>query len=121
MVDGTINAQLNAKHTAINVGSISGTDPAAGWPSKLVSASQAVEIVEVQQHTRLRAGANITLIYMATYDTAAVETGQINWSAGGAGPMDPIWLIPGAGGRDHFVRTDGRAYYLRQLPLAPQS
>ncbi|HEV2458514.1 MAG TPA: hypothetical protein VGS80_09120 [Ktedonobacterales bacterium] len=113
MVDGTISAQLNAKHTAINVGSISGTDPAAGWPSKLVSASQAVEIVEVQQHTSLRAGANITLIYMATYDTAAVETGQINWSAGGAGPMDPNLADPWRR-RPRPLRRDRRPRVLPQ-------
>ena len=121
MVDGTIDAQLNAKHTAIYVGSISSSDPAARWPSKLVSPSQANAIVEVQHHTSLRAGARITLMYMATYDTAAVETGQINWNAGGAGPMDPIWLVPGADGTDHFVGTDGRAYSISQLPLTPQS
>lgn len=37
-----------------------------------------------------------------------------------ANPADPIWLVPGADGQDHIVGADGRAYYLKDLPIAAQ-
>ncbi len=113
----TINAQLNAAHTALYVGSISGADPSDHWPAQLVSADQAAQVVVATFHTGLRSGSNIQLIYLAAYNTAAVETGQVYWDAGGGGPQNPIWLVPGADAHDYFVGTDGYAYSLAQLPL----
>lgn len=111
-----ISAMLNQTHTAIFVPGISGYD-SAWFPSTLVSASQAESIVERQQHTALRAGAQPALVYLAGYNTGGVEAGQVKWNAGGGGPQNPIWLIPGADEQDHFVGTDGNAYILAQLPL----
>lgn len=112
-----IPAKLNQAHSAIAVDSIGGYGPASSFPSSLVSASQAVSIVERQRHTTLRAGTQPSLIYLAAYDTGDVETGRIKWNGGGGGPQNPIWLVPGADGQDHFVGTDGNAYSLSQLPL----
>ena len=108
---------LNVAHSAISVGSIGGYGPPPSWPSKLVSASQAASIVERQQHTTLRAGTQPALVYLAGYNTGGVETSQVKWNAGGGGPQNPIWLVPGANGQDYFVGTDGNAYTLAQLPL----
>lgn len=115
-ITGLISAMLNQAHTAIYVPGISGYD-SAWFPSTLVSASQAVSIVERQQHIALRTGTQPALVYLAGYNTGGVETGQVKWNAGGGGPQNPIWLIPGADGQDHFVGTDGNAYSLAQLPL----
>lgn len=109
-------AMLNQAHTAIYAGGIGGYDSPV-FPSALVSASQAVSIVERRQHTTLRAGTQPALVYLAGYNTGGVETGQVNWNAGGGGPQNPIWLIPGTDGQDHFVGTGGNAYTLAQLPL----
>ena len=115
-ITGLIAAMLNEAHSAIFVGSISGYG-APYFPFALVSASQAVSIVERQQHTALRPGAQPALVYLAGYNTGGVETGRVRWNAGGGGPQNPIWLVPGADGQDHFVGTDGNAYSLAQLPL----
>lgn len=121
MVTDTINANLNVSHSAIYVGSVSGATHSASWPAKLVSASMAAQIVQNQQHVGLRSGQHPMLIFMASVDSIGLQTGKVSWSAGGAGPQDPIWLVPGADGQDHFVGTDGHAYTLAQLPLATQS
>jgi hypothetical protein len=107
-------AELNAAHTAIQVAGISGTGPR--WPN-LVTAAGAIAVVQAQHHTGLRSGARPHLVWMP-FDMGDLEAGRIDWSAGGKGPQDPVWLVPGADGSDHVVGTDGRAYYLRQIPLS---
>ncbi|HEV8191160.1 MAG TPA: hypothetical protein VGP82_06710 [Ktedonobacterales bacterium] len=107
-------AELNAAHTALQVAGISGNGPR--WPN-LVTAAGAIAVVQAQHHTGLRSGTHPHLVWMP-FDTSALETGRIVWSAGGKGPQDPVWLVPGTDGNDHVVGTDGRAYYLRQIPLS---
>jgi hypothetical protein len=46
-------------------------------------------------------------MYLACFNSIAYQTGQITWSAGGAGPQNPIWLVPGADCKLYFVGTDG--------------
>jgi hypothetical protein len=118
VITNLIDAELNPAHTAIFVGSISGTDPTTHWPGQLIPLAQAVQIVQAERHTGLRAGEHAQLIYFAAYNTSAIEAGQLTWSAGGGGPQNPIWLIPGADGHDYFVGTDGKSYTQAQLPLA---
>lgn len=109
------SAELNPAHTAIHVQGISGSGPR--WP-RLVTADGAVAVVLAQHHTGLRSGARPTLVWLPL-NQVALQTGQIVWNAGGKSALDPVWLVPGADGRDHFVGSDGRAYYLSQFPLAP--
>ncbi|MGZ3677045.1 MAG: hypothetical protein ACXWQR_00575 [Ktedonobacterales bacterium] len=118
-VANLISAELNSSHTAISVGSVSGSDPTKHWPGRLVPPTQAVQIVQVDRHTGLRAGEHAQLIYLAAYDTLSAYDipGHLTWNAGGGGPQNPIWLIPGADGHDYFVGTDGKSYTQAQLPL----
>lgn len=116
-VTATINAQLNPAHSALYVGSVSGSEASDHWPSTLVSADRAAQLVLTTFHTELRSGSHVQLVYLSAYNTTAIETGQLNWQAGGGGPQNPIWLVPAANGHDYFVGTDGRAYTLAQLPL----
>ncbi|HEX9106788.1 MAG TPA: hypothetical protein VF832_06165, partial [Longimicrobiales bacterium] len=109
----------NRDHTAVYVGSLSGAEPADHWPALLVSADQAALIVSQSLHVALRAGNAPRLIYLAAYDTNGVGRGQVYWVAGGGGPQNPIWQVPGADGQDYFVGTDGQAYTVTQLPLLP--
>ncbi len=119
-ISNLIAAELNASHTAISVGSISGTDPRTPWPGQLVPPAQAVQIVQAERHTDVRTGEQPQLIYLAAFDGIHVMydiPGHITWTAGGGGPQNPIWLIPGADGLDYFVGTDGKSYTQAQLPL----
>jgi hypothetical protein len=120
LVDNVISAELNRAHTAIYVGSLSGTGPTPTWPGHLVNAGQAVQIVQVQRHTSLRPGTQAHLIFLAAFNTAAFEKGPNPlppWTAGGGGPQAPIWLVPGADGHDYFVGMDARSYTLAELPV----
>lgn len=85
-----------------------------------MSAAAALSVVAAQHHTSLRASAQPELVYFPV-NAYAQATGKIVWVSGGEYPADPIWLIPGADGQDHIVGADGRAYYLKDLPIAPQA
>jgi hypothetical protein len=118
LVINLVGAQLNSAHTAITVGGVSSvTHPAPTFPGDLPSANQAVQIVQTQRHTGLQPGSQPHLIYLAAFNTPALETGNLTWNAGGGGPGDPIWLVPGADGHDYFVGTDAQSYTLAELPL----
>lgn len=117
---GIAVAWLNPAHTAVYVGYIRAFDtPQATWLGALPAASQAASAVQAQQHTAARAGTRPQLVYFP-FDFQGRWAGTVHWSAGGEGPDTPVWLIPGADGQDHIVGTDGRAYLVSQLPLAPQ-
>lgn len=109
--------ELNPAHTAINVIAIvTYGQPHAHGAIARQTASAAVAAVGAQQHSALRPGAAARLVYFPA-DAAAQETGQVTWTGGGEFPADPIWLVPGADGRDHLVGIDGRTYYPNQLPM----
>jgi hypothetical protein len=115
---GVAIAWLNATHSAVYIGYIRDYDqPQTGWPVGLPGAAQAVAVVQGQHQARLRAGGQPELVYFP-FDFRAQWSGTLSWHAGGEGPDDPIWRVPGDDGRDHFVGTNGRAYYLNELPLA---
>jgi hypothetical protein len=108
---------LNPSHTAIQVIAIvTYSQPHAQGAIARMTASSAVASVASQQHSALRSGAAPWLVYFPA-DAAAQETGQVTWTGGGEYPADPIWLVPGADGRDHVVGVDGRVYSPAQLPL----
>lgn len=107
LVVNLVSAQLNPAHTAISVGDVgSMPHPAPTFPGNLPSADQAVQIVQTQRHTGLQQGSQPHLIYLAAFNTPALETGQLTWNAGGGGPGGPVWLVPGADGNEYFVGTD---------------
>lgn len=107
--------ELNPARTTIQVIAIvTYSQPHADGAVARLADSAAVAAVSAQHHSALRTGASPQLIYFPA-DPAAQQTAA--WTGGGEFPADPIWLIPGADGRDHLVGDDGRAYSLDQLPL----
>lgn len=109
--------ELNPAHTAIQVIAIVtyGQPRAHGAITRLPE-SAAIAAVRTQQHVAPRPDVGPRLVYFPA-DAAAQETGHVTWTGGGEFPADPIWLVPGADGRDHVVGVDGRTYSLTQLPM----
>lgn len=111
-----VELQLDAGHTAVNViAVVTYTQPRPAGRVASLAPSAALAAVSSQHHVALRASAQPTLVYIPM-DTSA---GQV-WTAGGASPVDPVWMVPGADGQSHVVGSDGKAYYLRDLPGNPQ-
>lgn len=107
---------LNPTRTAIQVIAIvTYSQPRPHGAIPRVPESAALAMVKAQQ-AALRAGSSAQLVYFPA-DATAQETGQVTWNGGGEYPADPIWLVPGADGRDYVVGVDGRAYSPSQLPL----
>jgi hypothetical protein len=114
---GAAELALNPTATAIQVTSVvTYTHPHLHGHLAQMSASTAVTDVTSQQHVAMRAGAQPQLVYIPI-DARLLETGQISWNGGGTYPADPVWLIPGADGKDHVVGTNGRAYFATSLPI----
>jgi hypothetical protein len=117
---GAAELALNPTGTAIQVTSIiTYTHPRPHGQLAQISATMALADVASQQHVALRAGAQPQLVYIPI-DATLLETGQITWNSGGTYPGDPAWLIPGADGKDLVVGTDGRAYFVANLPIMKQ-
>lgn len=57
------------------------------------------------------------LVYF-NFDFQRAAKGSLAWHGGGAFPDDPIWLMPGVGGHDYLVGTNGQVYQPTQLPTA---
>lgn len=109
--------ELNPTHTAIHVIAIvTYAQPHAQGVVPRLSPAAAQAALSTQHHMALRSGTTPTLVYFPA-DATAQETGQASWSGGGAFPADPIWLTPGADGREYVVGTDGRVYDIAQLPM----
>lgn len=107
---------LNSSHTAIQVIAIvtySQPHPHGAIPRVPQSTALADATA---QHAALRAGSSAQLVYFPA-DATAQETGKVTWNGGGEYPADPIWLVPGANGRDTLVGADGRVYNSDQLPM----
>jgi hypothetical protein len=116
---GAAVAWLNPAHTATYVGYIRAYDaPLLAWTGTLPSSAQAVRITQVHHHIGLRAAAQPRLVYFP-FDFHGRWAGTVKWNAGGEGPDTPVWLVPGADGKDHVVGADGHAYYVRELPISP--
>ncbi|MGH2518110.1 MAG: hypothetical protein ACRDHP_20900 [Ktedonobacterales bacterium] len=105
-------AELNPAHSALRIMAIItyGT-PYLKDAIMHMSVNTAIAAVAAQHHTTLRAGAHPTLVYLI-FDAFAMQMGKITWKSGGGYPGGPIWLIPGADGKDHLVGTDGHVYYM---------
>jgi hypothetical protein len=117
---GAAELALNSTATAVQVTSIiTYTHPRQHGHLAQISASTAVMDVARQQHVAMRHGAQPQFVYIPI-DATLLETGQISWNGGGTYPADPVWLIPGADGKDHVVGTNGRAYLVASLPIMKQ-
>ena len=81
------------------------------------SLTQAISIVQAQSQIRLKSGARPYLIY-AAIDYAAVATGK--WNGGGSSDA-PLWLVPGADGKDRILGDDGKVYFPWQIPVVKAS
>lgn len=107
---------LNPAHAAIQVVAIvTYSQPHPQGAIARMPSSAALAATSAQ-HMSLRSGASPRLVYFPA-DATAQETGQVTWTSGGEYPADPIWLVPGADGRDHLVGADGRVYAPNQLPM----
>lgn len=117
---GAAELELNQPHNAIRVTAIV-TYSSPRPHGRIAQISMAVATVDVsrQHHTRLKPNAAARLVYFPV-DAYLQETGKIVWKGGGEYPADPIWLIPGADGKDHIVGTDGRVRYASELPIMKQ-
>jgi hypothetical protein len=109
---------INAAHTAIRVdGARSIGTPRPHGQLAVYTSAQAVSRVEALSHVGLKPGARPYLVY-APIDAGLVETGQAQWSqSAGGGPGSPLWLVPGADGKDRILGDDGRIYFPWQIPV----
>lgn len=111
---------VNAAHTAIEVGEIAPGGLANGQPRPHgqltpIVASNAAAAVHAQRGVQLRVGMQPSLVFVEI-DASLIETGQVSWSAP-AGPQNPYWLVPGADGHDYLVDTTGKAHLLSEVPI----
>lgn len=117
---GAAELALNPTHTAIQLTSIiTYSSPRPHSQLSLVEQSTALANLSTQKRISLRTGAQPQLIYVPI-DSTALETGEITWDGGGLFPADPIWLIPGADGKDYVVGSDGHAYDMSSIPIMKQ-
>jgi len=116
---GVAVAWLNPARTAISVGYLRAYDVPQRWPAT-VGADQAVRIVVAEHRTGVRSGTSPQLVYFP-FDFQSQWRGQLHWTAGGELADNPIWLVPGADGQEHFVGVDGHAYHPADLPLDPRA
>jgi hypothetical protein len=113
----TAELSLNSTHTAIQVVAIiTYTNPLPHDTIGRMSMSQSVSDVTAQRHVALRSSAQPQLVYFPV-NTISQQTGKIIWLNGGESPADPLWMIPGADGKNYVVGLDGHAYSTTELPL----
>lgn len=83
-----------------------------------VSANAALAVVSAQQHAAIAPGRAAEAIYFPA-DFAGIQAGTNHWAAGGTSVIDPIWRVPGADGRWHFVDHNGQAHFNADIPVDP--
>ena len=83
-----------------------------------ITANASVSAVSNQQHATEAQGRAPELIYFPG-DLGGVKTGRVKWQAGGTSVIDPIWRVPGADGKWHYVDHDGHAHLNTDLPVDP--
>lgn len=114
---GAAELELNPTHTAIRMTAIiTYSSPRPHGQMAHVPQSKALADLSGQRRVAMRAGAQAQLVYIPI-DATQLETGEVQWTAGGQYPADPVWLIPGSDGNDHVVGTNDLAYNMSDLPV----
>ena len=117
---GAAELALNPAHTAVQLTAIiTYKSPRPHGQLALVRRSAAMTDLTRQRHTTLRHGAQPELVYLPI-DATALQTGAIIWNGGGQYPADPVWVIPGADGKDHLVGSDSHVYAPGDAPIMKQ-
>lgn len=117
---GAAELALNPAHTAVQLTAIiTYKTPRPHGQLALTQRSAAVTDLVRQVHTSLRPGAQPEMVYIPI-DATALQTGAITWNGGGQYPADPVWMLPGADGKDHVVGTDNHVYAASDLPVMKQ-
>ena len=121
MANGTVGylmlCNVNATHTAIEVGEVMGVGTKNGAPVPhgglvYLSASAAEGVLYAQRHVRLMPGKQPYLVY------TPLDPMSGGWSGVGRDGFRPLWLVPGADSHDYVIGNDGKAYLPSQIPLA---
>ena len=111
---GVVITYVNDTHTAIRISTIGSIGVVLPHNTLCrTSEAQAVQAVQAQHGVSVRAGTKPYLVFFPV-PNELLNSGQ--WKAGGSGPANPLWLIPGTDGRDHIMGNDGKVYYTSQLP-----
>jgi hypothetical protein len=87
-------------------------------PFPAITANMAVAAVATEHSITMLQGRTPELIYFPG-DHAGVLAGTNHWSAGGTAIIDPIWRVPGADGKWHYVDHDGHAHLNAEIPVDP--
>lgn len=83
-----------------------------------ISPNAAAAATFSQHHVAMASAHAPELIYFPP-DTDGFQAGKYHWQGGGTSYLDPIWRVPGADGRWHYVDHDGQAHLSSELPLEP--
>lgn len=110
---------LNPAHTAVQVIAIvTYTEPRVDGSIAWQRADQAIHAVTSQRHASAQAIGQPYLVYFPLDPQSQTgQNGQPIWTAGGALPADPIWLMPLKDGTQYLAGNDGRVYTVSQLPF----
>lgn len=104
---------VNGPHTALHF--VSTTSHDGHYPIVRQTANAAVTALQRQRHMTLKEAAKPYLVYL-DINIVNIETGQIVWNAGGD-PTEPVWLLPGADGKNYIFGNDGKVYAQSEIPL----
>ncbi len=116
MIGIIVTCDINPSHTDIQVDGVGGIGtPRPHDQLPFFTRSEAVSRVEAQSHVALRPGAEPYLVF-TPIDSMLIETGKAVWNGGG-GPGAPLWLVPGADGKDRVLGDDGKVYFPAQIPV----
>jgi hypothetical protein len=87
-------------------------------PFPAVPANAATGSVKAEHRVSIAQGRTPELIYFPG-DHLGFVTGKYTWNGGGTAVIDPIWRVPGAEGKWHYVDHNGHAHLSTELPLDP--
>lgn len=83
-----------------------------------VTPQRAIAVVQTKQHVAAVQGRMPELVYFPG-NFADVKAGGHSWNAGGTTVIDPLWRVPGADGKWHYVDHNGGAHLNTELPVDP--
>lgn len=114
-----IELALNPAHTAVQeIAIVTYATPRANGSIAMLGADHALQAVASQRQVAAAAMSRPYLVYFPMdpqWQTS--QSGQPTWTAGGALPADPIWLVPTTRGGPYLAGNDCKVYTTSQLPL----